>query len=70
MEIIAILILGTLWAYREWTHTYQINMLTDKLMSRNFEEYKELTSEPKQHDPVDMTDEEEWAREQKERLEQ
>lgn len=70
MEIIAILILGTLWAYREWTHTYQINMLTDKLMSRNFEEYKELTSELKQYEPVDVSDEEEWAREQKERLEQ
>ena len=66
MEVTAILILGVIWAYREIMHSKMVDMLTDKLMARNFEEYKELTSEPKVYEPVEVDDQKEWAMEQKE----
>ncbi len=38
--------------------------MLDRLMSRSFEEYKELTDPlPPVSDPVDISDEEEWKRE-------
>lgn len=75
--LFAIIILSVMWAMREFMHHKNVeqllaqqSMLTDKLMARNFEEYKELTAEPRQYEPVERTEEEEWAMEQKERLEQ
>lgn len=40
-----------------------IDTLTDKLMSKDFKEYKELTQEPNIYEPVAVTEQEEWARE-------
>jgi hypothetical protein len=73
MEIAAILIMGVMWAYREYSHNKTLGQVlasmdrvTDKLMARNFEEYKELTSEPRVYEPVTRTEAEEWEMEQKE----
>lgn len=40
-----------------------IDKLTDKLMSKDLKEYKDLTDPAPLYKPVVLTDEEEWARE-------
>lgn len=45
-------------------HARERQDLLDRIMSKSFEEYKELTEEtPKASEPVDLSEEEEWARE-------
>lgn len=45
-------------------HERERSELLDRLMSRNIDEYKyHAQDEPRQSDPVDLTEEEEWARE-------
>jgi len=59
------LVLVMLLREREKIYREQAADLIDRAMAKNFAEYKEHTTEPKLYEPVALSDEEEWAREQK-----
>lgn len=48
---------------REEQNRLERKDLLDRIMSRNFTEYKEHTSEPVKYEPVTLTEEDEYFRE-------
>jgi hypothetical protein len=52
---------------REEQFAKERNDLLDRIMSRNFTEYKEHTAEPIKYEPVTVTEEDEYWRELEEK---
>jgi hypothetical protein len=68
--IAAIIVLAAVIALREYAHFEQtkqfhatIDKLSDKLIAKDFTEYKEMTTEPRVFDPVSNDDEDLYERE-------
>jgi hypothetical protein len=65
-----LLIIAAMVLFREWTHLQTdknkdklINDLAEKLMAKDFTEYKEQTQPPRTFDPVAQTDETQYWQE-------
>lgn len=62
LTIIIIALLYYIYA-KDKQHNELVNDLMDRIMSKDFAEYKDQTTEPKTYDPVVVTEEDEYYRE-------